>query len=431
MPFYDRQTTFRNRKEAIREVAKLKILPEPYEGPWERPNSDEGLSRLFFSSTGQFVIAKDEETGGYVSDTTYLLKYKHRPGNDFMQYGCKVYFDKDGKVTKIQDAEENTYFPNGAHIDKYGATITEEPGKDYWEWAKQLARSTGFAATAILHLSHPHLTWGNYPGAALRMFLPPDHPIRKVFFIHFWKTSNTVLRARGFLFDKLGLLLRSTSWDFKTGLEPFFKDLLTTDFKFETFPEFVERNGMSDCEFYVSGKDGVELHEAITKYASGYIDTVYTSEEQLQADAAMKKCHEYLVKKLQIPNSEYTLDNVKLIWGEIIFRVTGYHSSVGQVTGIQDDPTFANLRIQKKEIESLVATRESALAIALIGGVTTVTCPTLSQDWSHLFDDEIPECYHVLRKDLFDLEMRINERNKDRPTNIDYHPRYCPISICG
>ena len=105
-----------------------------------------------------------------------------------------------------------------------------------------------------------------------------------------------------------------------------------------------------------------------------------------------------------------------------------FPSSVGQVSGIQDDPTFVNLRIQKKEIEDLIATRESAIAIALIGGVTTVPCPTLDQDWSQVFDN-VPKCYKELRKELIELENRIDERNKKRPVCVDYHPHYCPISI--
>ena len=324
LPFYDRLTPFRNREEAIREVAKLKILTEAFEGPWERPNSDEGLARLFFSSMGQWAIAKDELSGGYLVDTTFLKKYNHRPDRDYQHYGCKTYFDKDGKVTKIIDLDGITYFPNGTYIEKDGS---QKKNTKYWEWAKLLSRSSGFAAMAIEHLASAHLTWGNYPGAALRMFLPPDHPIRKVFFIHFWKTANTVLRARGFLFDEFGLLLRATSWDYKTGLEVFFKDLLTDGFNFQHFPDFVKERGMEDCEFFAAGVDGMELYQSIVKYVHGYIDTVYASEAQLQADSAMRKCHEYLVKKMQFPSSEYTVENVKKMWGEIIFRVTGYHSS--------------------------------------------------------------------------------------------------------
>lgn len=101
---------------------------------------------------------------------------------------------------------------------------------------------------------------------------------------------------------------------------------------------------------------------------------------------------------------------------------------VGQVSNCTQDPSFINLRLQKKETGDLVAAQESALAIVAIGAVTIVPCPTIDQEWSHVFD-KVPHCYKTLRKELIELEERVEERNKHRDTCIDFHPRFCPVSI--
>lgn len=332
LPFPDRQTTYKNRADAIREMAKLNA-EEPFEGRWDNPNSDASLSRFYFNAIGQWAIAKDKSTGGYVADTTKLFRYKHRTAKDstrpFQQYGCKTYFDGKGKITKIIDQDEITYFPDGTYIDKTGEVKTNPK---YWDWAKLLARTSGFAVSSIEHLAQTHLMWGNYPGTAMRKFLPPTHPIRQAFSVHFFRTSNTLLRAQHFLFHELSLLLRSTSWDYRTGLERFYKDMMTKDFTFKAFPEQLKDKGLDGDALCVASKDGVELHQIFTKYAASYIDTIYESEAKLQEDTDFKKCHEFLVKKLNpcnkdFPHAEYNLKNVKAIWGEILFRVTGYHSS--------------------------------------------------------------------------------------------------------
>lgn len=98
------------------------------------------------------------------------------------------------------------------------------------------------------------------------------------------------------------------------------------------------------------------------------------------------------------------------------------------MTPIVEDPSFVNLRLQKKETGDLVGVQESALAISGIGAVTTVPCPTLDEEWSQIFD-KVPQCYKTLRKELIELEERVDERNKHRFNCIDFNPRFCPISI--
>jgi hypothetical protein len=154
------------------------------------------------------------------------------------------------------------------------------------------------------------------------------------------------------------------------------------------------------------------------------------------------------------------LENVKMVWGEIIFRVTGYHSSgklnripvvpgtavetntlifltmlflltraVGAVAQFALDPSLCNIRLQPKEIEDLVASQEGAIGVALISAITQVPCPTISECWKQVLENPESEAYANLRSSLKAHETSIDERNKVRDTNTDFHPRHCAISI--
>jgi hypothetical protein len=110
-------------------------------------------------------------------------------------------------------------------------------------------------------------------------------------------------------------------------------------------------------------------------------------------------------------------------------------SKVGAVTSFALDPAMINIRLQGKgnqeseEMKHLVAPQESAVAVALISAITQVPCPTLSQCWKQVLEN--PDCrsYATLRKNLDELEMKFDQRNLVRDSNVDYHPRYCAISI--
>eukprot|EP00339_Tiarina_fusa_P008923 CAMPEP_0116999950 /NCGR_PEP_ID=MMETSP0472-20121206/2469_1 /TAXON_ID=693140 ORGANISM="Tiarina fusus, Strain LIS" /NCGR_SAMPLE_ID=MMETSP0472 /ASSEMBLY_ACC=CAM_ASM_000603 /LENGTH=800 /DNA_ID=CAMNT_0004699509 /DNA_START=105 /DNA_END=2508 /DNA_ORIENTATION=- len=424
LPFTDRQTPYRNRNDGIHEVRHRTLgdlILKPREGLWSSLNSDATMTRVFFSSQGQFCLVKDDATGGYISDTTCFRHYKHRsrPGNKpYQPYGCKAFFDKDGAIIKIEDTDGDVY----------------HPGDEHWQWAKQLARSSVFAYVAMLHIAQVHYIWGNIPGTAMRMFLEPDHPLVGDFSVHFFKTAYTCTRARYSLFDPRGILYRGTSFEYEGGLEELFKDLLV-DFRFNHFPTELEKAGVADCDFLVANKDGVDLHTIMMNYVSSYVDHLYEDEEALQRDKSLRKCHKYIMANMKfVPElqayKQFNKDSVKKFWGEILFRVTGYHAAVGQVTGWALDPTMTNLRIEKKETENMVATKESGIAVAMITAITTVPCPKLGEDWRQVFgEDNVPTCYDQLRKDLDDLQSIIDERNKHRDVNVDFHPRHCALSI--
>ena len=78
----------------------------------------------------------------------------------------------------------------------------------------------------------------------------------------------------------------------------------------------------------MGANDGVELCNIMYEYISDLLDELYSSQGELENDSEMRKAHNYLVDKLDAPEfADYTLENVNTIWGEILFRVTGYHNS--------------------------------------------------------------------------------------------------------
>ena len=145
------------------------------------------------------------------------------------------------------------------------------------------------------------------------------------------------------------------------------------------------------------------------------------------------------------------------VWGEIIFRVSGLHSSIGNVQGWALDPSFMDMRLKRPPAEDsegewknyrwdLASPKESVFGIALISAFATAEAPTLAQSWEHLFECEAfnkqtPEPYHHFREDLANLEEEITERNKRRACDddklngvfpcVDFLPSHCELSIAG
>jgi hypothetical protein len=412
LPNYDKVTRYKNRQEGIFKIRKIlkNVLPEPPEGRWINPTRDSAMKRVYFNSIGMHIIEKSGD--GFVSDTTEMCDYKYRTGIPYEPYGCKTFFDKNGDITEIVEKDGTTY----------------RPDDEFWEWAKFKSRTSAFVKMSMIHVTEAHYIWGNVPVAALRMFLPPDHPIRRAFSVHFYKTAYTCARAEYSLFEERGVLGRSLSLTYEGGLESYFIDLLE-GFRFTRFPDDLKKRGVDKCEFLVAATDGVDLHTILVDYVSALIDNIYPDQAALDDDIPMKEMWYHLAYKLKGMPFTYTLENVKMVWAEIIFRVTGFHSSIGQVCAYSLDPTLVNLRLQPKGIEDLVAPEESAIGVALITAITTVECPRLNEDWKQVFDAPDNAAYSKLRTDLDKLAVTIVGRNENREPNLDFHPEQAALSI--
>lgn len=293
----------------LTDLAQFCSSKSPYEGRWTRPLSDDSLQRVFFSSLGFEHVRKDPETGGYVADLTFLgeLSYKDSMEN----LGCTVYFDCNGSVTQIQNYDDGS---------------VHSPGDIMWEWAKLKARTNVFILASLEHLMNYHFLWACAPGEALRRFLPPTHPLRMAFSVHFWRTHWTCSQSKEQLLDELGVLGRTLPFKYDDGYQTALYHLLES-FEFQTFPEQLESQGLMDCSFHIGSSDGIALHKVFVNYASNLFDEVYQTEARFLQDEAMRDLYEYLRTKMNGLPADYSMANVKLVWGEILFRVTGGHSA--------------------------------------------------------------------------------------------------------
>uniref|UniRef100_A0A7S2UT20 Lipoxygenase domain-containing protein n=1 Tax=Attheya septentrionalis TaxID=420275 RepID=A0A7S2UT20_9STRA len=415
--FMDTLTPQANRTSSIYKIRQAvgTSMETPKEGRWVHPTRDAAMKRIYFSSVGMVFTKKMPGfEQGYVADTTFLARYEVRKGRHaYEPFGCKTFFDESGNIINIEDLDGTIY----------------APGDKYWEWAKLKSRTAAFTGAAFHHLGDIHYCWGNIPATTLRKFLPPSHPVRRAFTPHFYKTHHTCRRAENSLFDPQGLLFRGASFDYESGIKQIFIDKIG-GFKFTRYADEIKERQVENCKFHVGANDGMDLYNILGDYVSDFIDEIYPTQSALEADADMKIAHESLVDELSMDkDTEYTLDAVKTMWGEILFRVTGYHNSVGAVAAYALDPSIADIRMQPKETCNLVASEESALGLALISAITQVPCPTLGECWKQVLENPESMAYAKLRAKLNNLENVIDERNSVRDANVDFHPRFCAISI--
>jgi hypothetical protein len=420
-PMTNRNNLVQDRATMRNEIRTEKIhgnVVEPYEGRWIAPLSDDSMHRVFFASMGMFGTRKINnltdtysEGNEYVADWTYLteLAYKKR----FENIGCKVYFDSEANISLIEDNDGVVYRPGGVQ----------------WEWAKLKARSAAFTQISLQHLVHYHLNWANIPAMALRKYLQPRHPVRVALTPHFFRTHQTCLQSKDLLVAERGPLHRVLPFEYKGGLEKAYKDLMN-NFQFNTWPEELKEKGILHDEFHVGATDGLGLHKVMMDYVSNLLDEIYPNIESLLEDDDIQKMYSYLAKKLRGP-SEFSMDNLKMIWGEVLFRVTGVHTSIGNAAVYALEPYMVNFRLNKADRGILGGSREVINALSFITGLTVPgEYPSLSQNWTHVMPEIGLGAYEKLKFDLTDLGKEVDERNAARRfRNIDFHPEITEISI--
>lgn len=248
--------------------------------------------------------------------------------------------------------------------------------------------------------------------------------------------------------------------------------------KFKTLQEELQEKGLlnwkgdATCSFLALSTEGMELHDILAEYISDLIDEIYIDEEQLNSDEEMKEAYKYLVDKIDGIPEDYNIENVKKVgnvmdendlstashvltlifvvkvWGEVLWHVTGVHSSVGNVQSWSLDPTFINMRLKRPPAKfdvndksfrwDLVAPQEAAIGVALVSAFATMPAPFINQDWKHIFENRtaypegICHAYSKLRKSLDKLEERVQKLNREREfVCTDFIPSECEISITG
>mmetsp|Transcript_28156 Transcript_28156/g.43376 ORF Transcript_28156/g.43376 Transcript_28156/m.43376 type:complete len:586 (-) Transcript_28156:115-1872(-) len=427
LPFDDRLTEYMSLEEGKEDLKRMfPTIDTPPEGWWEEPTSDKSLKRYFFSGMPMCMVQRCKNSSDpdeyYVVDCAFMDKYKVREG--YEPLGCKGYFDGQGNVTKITDVDIN---------DPSNVT-TYRPGGEWWKYAKLKLRTAAFVFASTIHLVESHYVWGAIPATALRLYLPANHKVRRAMSCHFFKTIYTVVRSKVSLFHRRGLLLRGTSLAYEGGLEAVVQESFEL-FEFQTFPGMLKKNGVTDCDFLVLNHDGMDVYKIIVDYVSEVFDGIYENQAALEKDEPLRKVMQHITGYFNGAPKEYTLENVKMIWGEIIFQVTALHNLVGDATWCSLDPSIINARLQQKELETGIASKEGAYAVAAITATTSVPCPVIKENWSHLFskqDTTSKEALSRMHSKFQDLDKIIDERNKKREFNaVVFASKYITLSVAA
>ena len=114
------------------------------------------------------------------------------------------------------------------------------------------------------------------------------------------------------------------------------------NYKFITYPKELEQRGMSNDPFHIGSVDGINLREAIVEYISNFFDEVYPDAESLEADTSIQEAYEFLVHEMNGVPPEFSMANLKMVWGEIIFRVTGLHTSSEYHTLLSNNGSYVH-----------------------------------------------------------------------------------------
>ena len=156
------------------------------------------------------------------------------------------------------------------------------------------------------------------------------------------------------------------------------------------------------------------------------------------------------------------MDNLKIVWGEVIFRVTGLHTSgeygaallinvshfdpikslltffyiqtkVGNAAIAAQEPFFVNFRMNKEDKGKVVGNRDVMAGVATITALTVPApgdYPCLNHDWRHAIHDTKSDAYAQLKFDLETLGEAVDKRNSERRfVSRDFHPDYTAISV--
>lgn len=419
LPFKDSNHPIENRalaRNKLRTGVLGKYMVEPMEGRWVAPLSDDSMHRLFFSNNGMSFIKKfeeaDENGNLYAADMSYLGTLKHR--KNYENLGCKVFFDNEAHITMIEDHDGSIYHPDD----------------ELWEWAKQKARTNVFITNAMEHLIIYHLHWANIPGMALRKWLPPTHPWRVAMTTHFFRTHITCFQAKDFLVAEYGPLHRSLPFEYEGGYKDIYNKIIG-DFRFIEYTDELEKAGLKDDEYHVGSTDALGIRKVMMDYVFNLIDEIYPNEKSLEEDKAMHDTYEYMRDKMKGIPAEYNMKNVKMVWGEILFRVTAGHTNKGNVAIYALEPFMINFRMNKSDKGKLFGNKETSSVVTVIGGLTSPDeYPKITSDWRHVLHEPSSSAYETFQSEMRPISDEIDARNSVRRfVNVDNHPDFVMLSV--
>lgn len=425
--------------KAVLNVFKEK-MPK-YSVDWSGMDSDKGMSLLAFHGLGQQYITKvrsdkinflpNPAAAYYEIDLSSLAKYEVRPR--YEKYGCISFFDKNKNIIGIWwDSNEKMVYP--------GQTDSNE-----WEICKAVFRSTLLTIITLKnHLVDLHIMISNNLAISAREQLSSNHPLRRFLRPFYYKTCTinymamqTLIPIHGIPFK--GFAISAGSWN------NLYYDLIA-EFKYETFPEFLNAKELSKEELLELpiAEDGLDLWAIIIKFVTTYIDLFYPDDKSIVSDVELNNYwdafHHVYTNKPILKTKE---DLIKHL-AHCIFSVTAHHSFIGGIIEYLVHPSFLAPRIG---LSKTTADLQSFVLGLTLMCLTSKNQPSIINSWEHIHSHlkksgnnetlhkSVIDSLSTFNKDLKQLSETIDKRNVDRSVNPNkkkfeaYYPYYLECSI--
>jgi hypothetical protein len=434
-PLEDKYIEWDNIEEARETLSKTTLIKN-FEANvlWDpkKYTSDETISQIAFAGIAAIetsplqtplplhlsntINAVNSRYSRYSSDFMWLNKFEVRSG--FEKYGAIAYFDEKQELIGIMIQDNRTMI---------------FPGDSKWNNAKWVWKcSMMVGITVKIHLVEIHMLYANFITTVVREYIPGNHPLRRFIKPFNYRTAYINYGASMTLMKENGQLHRTTAFTMQ-GLQNVF-EFAFSQVRYSEFPDRFNSDMIKNLgETYPFGIDGIEFYQIVHKFVQRYISVYYKNNEDLlhDKDIANARNNLNMLNNSKIPQLNST-DSVINMLTDYILYVTAIHGIVGHVNEYLIDPTFIGSRIRIDKSEADVAT---SIYDNLLAGMTTNNAPRLMNDFTNLLLLDVNfnntcEIFNDFQKDLEQLEIRINEKNKKRKWPFNgFNPRYLAASV--
>lgn len=372
------------------------------------PGSDTNLQLLLKQGPASMLIMQIDD-GLYKVDLSEMSSYEVRPG--FIPYGGCVYFNSNFDLISIKYMD-NVYTPDST----------------YWPQIKYIFRSSLMTYNTIkYHAGYFHLLYGSHLPFALNV-LPQDHYLKKLMLPFTYKNSQASELARIVLYGNRRYFHRMFAFTDK-GLDDFNKYIFDNLNMFN----IVEQQLILDLDIIKNSpyfEDGDNLWTVIESFIDKYLNDHYVKDDK-HIDTMVNTLMENSKGKFDIKND---IESISIFLTQYIFISSCVHEIIGNhMMKYAYDPRFMSAKLRwSNDVEDMYPDEQTYNQTMLLTvGTSLMKMPGLSDDFSHIFDNEADKILAVdFNNALKELSETINERNKTREYPFyGSHPNFLEISM--
>jgi hypothetical protein len=252
-------------------------------------------------------------------------------------------------------------------------------------------------------------------------------------------TLSTNYAASIFVVQPKSLGFRTWGFNEESWIQ-FFTDIIS-NYRFETFPEFLESKKipssiLKKLPIYIDGKS---LWNCINEYVISYLMVFYGDDTSICQDPEIKNFWMNLNKKIKGSFNLPTLNfkNLVNLLTQFIWSVTAYHEFVGSIMSIFTTPSQSCAKLLEHKTVSDVSSYTYLIVLIIF---TSFKRPKLMSDWSNVFDGEVfmkstqkEEILNIIKQFQINLEKcayKNIEENKKRECCFDsFNPFILETSV--